>query len=415
MKLGKLLFMGAMSAFVFTGCADNDDKSEWNNGEKPISFAASIQGMNSRAAGTSWADGDEVGIFMNQADGALGSEAANKKYTTSATGKLTPAAGNALYYPAEGDVDFVAYYPFADVAAAGTYKVNVAKQQAPSAIDLLYSANAKGFNKESAQSPVLQFTHQLSQIVFNVSCNDGTVPTTAGLEVNFKGMNTTADFNLATGALSNAGDAAPIAAAVTTSGANAAAIVLPVEVLSDVTVEFALGNSRFETAYTQATLVPGRKYVHNVYLSINNGKPSIQLGEATISDWIEVSGDDINVDFGEGGGDIEEPDEPGEGIVVTADKPFNEMFAAGQGEFTINNVTLPTGSDYVWKHDATRGYMAASGHIGTADFDSESWLISPALALAKGAEKVTLTFDHTFKFGSASQLTLQVKEVGQSN
>ena len=63
------------------------------------------------------------------------------------------------------------------------------------------------------------------------------------------------------------------------------------------------------------------------------------VGAATIEDWTEKPGGDINVDFdGEG-----QPQPGGETVVL------DESFATGQGAFTIDNKQLPNGEDsFVW-------------------------------------------------------------------
>lgn len=324
MKLTNLLCMGALSALALTACVDNDNKSEWNDGSQPISFNASIQGMT-RAAGSKWTAGDQVGIFMKVAGGDLSTAASlngvNKLHTTDANGILTAGnADNALYYPSDASksVDFIAYYPYAASLTNNTYKVNVSDQSNQPVIDLLYSDNATGFAKGSAANPQLKFSHQLSQIVFNIT-KDATVPTLDGLTITFKGMNTTADFTLADGTLANAAAPADIKAAI--DGASATTIVLPAASLADVKVVFSLNGKDFTTDYPQTALESGRKYVHNVALSDQNGQPTITMDAATIEDWIEVPGGDINVDFGEGT-DTPDPDPiPGEETVL-----INETF-----------------------------------------------------------------------------------------
>ena len=71
---------------------------------------------------------------------------------------------------------------------------------------------------------------------------------------------------------------------------------------------------------------------------------------------------------------------------------FSETFASGQGDFTIENVTLD-GISYVWKHDASYKYMKASSFVSGSAHNAESWLISPAIDLT-GASNVTLSFKH---------------------
>ncbi|WP_347222657.1 fimbrillin family protein, partial [Bacteroides congonensis] len=289
-----------------------------------------------------------------------------------------------------------------------TYKVDVTTQTDKPAIDLLYSDNAKGFAKGASGSPQLTFTHMLSQIVFNIE-KDATIPTLDGLKVTFKGMNTKADFTLADGKLINAGTVADITSLMAEGATTITTIVLPATTLSDIKVVFDLNGKSYTADYPQTVLDAGRKYVHKVKLSDSNGQPVIVMEAATITDWIEVPGGDIDVDFGGG----VTPPEPIEGVEVTTDKPYNETFADGQGEFTINNVTEPVAGNSVWNHDAGYHYMVASGRVGEVDYNSEGWLVSPVLKLAD-AKTATLTFEHAFKFGSSADLTLQVKEVGQT-
>ena len=411
MKLGKFLFTGSLSLFALAACVSNDDKSEWNDGSQAINFTSSIQGLNTRAANAEWTAGDKVGIFMKAANGDLSAAtAANKLHTTDKNGNLTASnAENALYYPTDGSsVDFVAYYPYVISLPGNTYKVDVTTQTDKPAIDLLYSDNAKGFAKGASGSPQLTFTHMLSQIVFNIE-KDATIPTLDGLKVTFKGMNTKADFTLADGKLINAGTVADITSLLAEGATTITTIVLPATTLSDIKVVFDLNGKSYTADYPQTVLDAGRKYVHKVKLSDSNGQPVIVMEAATITDWIEVPGGDIDVDFGGG----VTPPEPIEGVEVTTDKPYNETFADGQGEFTINNVTEPVAGNSVWNHDAGYHYMVASGRVGEVDYNSEGWLVSPVLKLAD-AKTATLTFEHAFKFGSSADLTLQVKEVGQT-
>lgn len=78
---------------------------------------------------------------------------------------------------------------------------------------------------------------------------------------------------------------------------------------------------------------------------------------------------------------------------------FEETFANGQGDFTIENKEdLPTGITFVWKADSY-GYMKASAYVGGTNYKTESWLISPEIDLSS-ANQATLTFDHAINFSS---------------
>lgn len=77
---------------------------------------------------------------------------------------------------------------------------------------------------------------------------------------------------------------------------------------------------------------------------------------------------------------------------------FTETFAESLGDFTMNNVTLPEGSTYVWKHDTynSDSYAKASGYVGSPK-NSESWLVSPLVDLSS-ADAASLSFEHTGKY-----------------
>lgn len=406
MKLNNL-FLAGTALFALAACVNNDDKSEWNDGNQAISFNASIQGLTSRASGTQWATGDRIGIYMKANGAALNAATdVNKQYTVSENGTVSAASANdALYYPTDKSaVDFVAYYPYQSALADNTYKVNVADQTNQPAIDLLYSNNATNV---SSGTPSLTFTHQLSQIVFNLT-KDNTIASLNGLTIKFTGMNTKADFTLTDGKLANAGTPADINALVKDN--EAAIIAIPAASLSGVKVEFNLNGTTFTADYPEAKLEGGKKYTHKVLLKDSQGKPTVEFGTATITDWTEVAGGDINVDFGSGS-ETPEPT-PSEKVIL------NETFDTSEGTFTIKNVTLPEGSTYVWKwstYNDTK-YMKASAYINKTNKAAESWLISPDIDLTSATD-ANLAFDHCHKFGAnkETEMTLWITESSAEN
>ncbi|WP_454824181.1 fimbrillin family protein [Phocaeicola plebeius] len=414
MKISNLLYMGALSTLALMSCTNNDDNSEWY-GSEGIVFTTAIQ---SRVSGNTWNANDEVGIYMmNAGSGIEAATAQNKKYIAQTNGTLTAAPGNGIYLPESGNVDFIAYYPYTTSVSGNKLAVNVSDQSNPAAIDLIYSNGTKGVAATTATTISLGFTHQLTKVTLNVT-KDETIETLNGLGVNIKGISTEGEFNLADGTLTatagtNNKDVAMYIDAQGTT-ATATAIILPTAASTDQTslnLTFNLNGQSFTHTISDASIFEkGTNVSFNAKLSINNGKPVVTVGNATINNWTEKPGGDINVDF-DGG------TQPGGETVV-----FEESFATGQGSFTIDNKQLPDGGSYVWKHDAgtTTGgnpyyYMKASSFIGGAKA-SESWLISPAVDLSQ-ATTATLTFDHTHKFAGtpSNELTLWVTETSAEN
>lgn len=71
---------------------------------------------------------------------------------------------------------------------------------------------------------------------------------------------------------------------------------------------------------------------------------------------------------------------------------FSETFSAGQGGFTIQNVFMAQGLSWVWNYKSPYG-MVASAFANNTSYESESWLISPAIDM-NGFSSAVLTFDH---------------------
>lgn len=414
MKIQNLIYMGILSTLVLAGCKDNDDNSMWS-GSDGIVFNSYI-GSHTRASGSSWGNGDAVGIYMTSAGAGIdAATAVNKKYLAQTSGLLTPESkSEAIYYPETGNADFVAYYPYSSSVADNIVAVNVSNQSKPEAIDLLYSNNAKNIANGATVS--LGFTHQLSLVTIDLKNTDGTIPSLSGTTVSMSGMNTQASFDLDGGVLTvSPQPAEPTMDMYMVAGQGGAmkaqAIVLPTKATgssqTQMVLTFKLDGMTFEyTVSDISAFESGKEYLYTADLSINNGKPTVKMGNATITDWVTVPGGDIDVDF-DGGST-----EPGEEKVL-----LDESFATSQGKFTIVDKQLPEGGTFVWKHDTYQGtsYMKASAYI-EGPKASESWLVSPELNLA-GANSALLTFDHTHKFAGtpSEELTLWITETATEN
>lgn len=302
MKTKHLLpaMFAVFAAFATSSCTTNDDYSEWDDGskEQKVTFRSVVKELKTRATDSQWADGDQVGVFMTKANEAVATTNSAVKYIAKEDGQLTPADENqSHFYPKDGSaVDFVAYYPYKDGLTNNVYKVDVSDQTNQPAIDLLYSDNVKAATKET-QKPVLVFTHKLSGVKLEVS-KDGTIPSLDGLKVTIKGVKTTADFNLASGEFSAQDGVKDVALKV--DGNIATAILIPEQALADVKVAFELNGKTFEASYPQSELKSGSMHKNKVLISEKNGRIYVEFGNSAITDWEEVAGDDINVQFGNG-------------------------------------------------------------------------------------------------------------------
>lgn len=84
----------------------------------------------------------------------------------------------------------------------------------------------------------------------------------------------------------------------------------------------------------------------------------------------------------------------------TPTETYKMDFTAGQGDYTIDNVTLD-GLSWVWQHSTYNGnsYMKASAYVSGTPHAAESWLISPTIDLS-AAGTVTLSVRHAMNYGT---------------
>ena len=111
--------------------------------------------------------------------------------------------------------------------------------------------------------------------------------------------------------------------------------------------------------------------------------------------------------------DGKDPDVPD-----TGDAIFSETFAANSlGQFTIENVNLPSGLDAVWKGSASYGAVAtAYVSASQTNLDSDSRLVSPVIDLGS-ASAPALSFEHALNFfadiaTARQQATVEAREEG---
>lgn len=305
-KSNFLVVMGALAcAVLVSSCSVNDDIEDANDGA--VRFTSSIGQQATpggspvtKAAGTSWTGGDAIGIFMvDHTSGDVVMSAANKQYTTTGGSTFTAVAGNEIYYPQTGKVDFITYYPWKTGYTLGTaIDVEIATTQTAAnqpEFDLLWTKannSGTGYDKvTNATMPVaLKFEHKLAKLVMNCKGDPsvGTLP--ANMAVSITGMNTKNTFDLSTGALGTAGTKAAIAplkiATAATFNASYDAIIMPGTYADgDVKVTFTVNGEDFTWNVPATTFAGGAEHTYTITIT----RTGVQF-TGTIEPWAPGTG-----------------------------------------------------------------------------------------------------------------------------
>lgn len=335
-----------LSTLLLSSCGSDKDSPIPDN--NPVIFQASI-GNITRASGTSWDSGDAIGIYALNAGETFPSGVYNSKnnikYTTTGDGTFT-AQSNAISFPDEGQLSFVAYYPYTDPINNYSYSINVSNQSDPTAIDLLYSNNATSLGKTTT-AVSLQFKHMLSMMSLNISIGNG-ISSLDGMTASIKDLKTSGTLNLADGTIS-AGTTTESITPVLSGTANAktlTAIVLPKQDFKNATVSITLNGKTYEWKPESQELDPSKKYTYSLQLN-SSGLTAIQPS-ATIVDWEAGntgSGTTVLTP-------IEEPK-------FTTDKTTVALLASGS---LTDNIALTTQTDQAWTTSSDQSWLSVTAN-----------------------------------------------------
>jgi endonuclease G, mitochondrial len=283
----------AMVLLIVTSCRKDRDQDRANLIGTEVKFTSSISGqIKTKAVNDTWEANDAIGVFMKTGAGLSNVVSANRSYTTTGNGEFkATTVDQTLFYPENGStVDFIAYYPYKGSLSGNSYPVDVTNQTNQGAIDLMYAQNATGLSKNSSNANLV-FDHQLSKIQITVKNGVG-VPDLNSLKANFTGLKTTANFDLATGALSGQAQVADIQSKVSTQNGLtvAEAIVVPTTDETGIKVVFLIGLKSYTWTLPAGTRFErGKKYAYEVELVGEGGNSGIAASlNATITNWVDV-------------------------------------------------------------------------------------------------------------------------------
>ena len=253
--------------------------------------------ITTRATDNAWEVGDFIGLFMKKAEIDLTQSALakNVKLTTDGTNRFTYLQDQKVYFPFNKEkVDFISYHPYSSALDGLYYMIDVSDQTNLSAIDLMYSHNAKNKNSE-IKIVDLNFEHQLTKVVFTIDVNNSG-KNLSNISAKITNVNTKANFSLIDGIITNKDTPKDVTLNVDNLGTVLQAILLPDNDLSNKNLIIDIDGTTYTYPLKSATTIKAfeksKLCAYNIILNAGQG-PIIESVNATITDWITVSEDII--------------------------------------------------------------------------------------------------------------------------
>lgn len=309
MKTKKFLILAA-AATAFAACS-NDSEPTNDNAPVEAQISASINNIGTRAAGTEWADNDEIGISTTN---NVKTSYANIPYKWNGTN--FEASSAKIYFQSMDEVEFSAYYPFSGTSgtAEGTITATTDADNQTSAnqpqIDFLFTSGAKA----SRTSPNVNFTgdyafqHKMSQITLTFSEGDDIKLADLLTAYTLDGLKLSGTFNTADGATAASSDATATKLEISLSNVTvddkgqyaAPSLILFPQDITDgnipltVTVnEEVYGTTLKLPTTANSKLESGNNYTFLVKVS----KTGLTVQTASIDQWNDVKGDDTTAEM----------------------------------------------------------------------------------------------------------------------
>lgn len=282
MKAKYILF--AAAAISLASCSDSDEPLVENDGAAIVT--ANIGDIVSRAANTSWANGDAIGISTISTGKT---QYANMQYSTTGNGDFTHVGGKAsgIFFQSMDAVNFSAYYPFSGTegTAAGIISGNTTDQTKQTTFDYLYANNGIA----SRTNPELEFAfkHKMTRLILNFQTDAQSgfsASDVASGTFTIGGIKLNGTFNTATGAAAATGTASSAwtinATPTTDVNVRTYSLIFFPQAVSPLSIVATIGGENYGCEITPA-LNAGTSYSYTITIK----KTGLTVGDCTISNW----------------------------------------------------------------------------------------------------------------------------------
>ena len=309
----KCILLICAIVFLFNACDKSIVEPTLITNES-VTFNGTIS--NTRVTNNEWDVGDAIGIFAINSGGTIKDDLYdnkdNIKFVTSDGSGSFSAASKKIYFPVEGSLDFIAYYPFQDNIENNKIDIDVSDQNDLSKIDFLYSNNATEISNEDSETN-LRFKHMLSMVTLNIQAGVE-IKSLEGIKAEIKNVTANGSFCLETeefivedtpkiNIIPNLNISNDNKTATTTS------ILIPSGNIKDHTIVFTIGSSKIEWQPSENDLKSGRHYIYKI--SISHTKAT-DIHSSVIEDWEKVELEEEEIIGKPGDSDDEEEGEEGE-------------------------------------------------------------------------------------------------------
>ena len=287
----------ALAALALTLAACNNDNENLNGGPVAAQFTADIyEAVSTRASGTTWDDGDCIGI--------TGAGYTNIPYVLD-NNRFKPQS-TVIYFNGTETKTFHAYYPYNVAGGVLTATTDAAAQQHQPAIDFLFVTGATG----STHSSVVSFTdktkdggadnsfhHRMSQITLTFEAGDGVDFSQVKPErYTLNGAKLTGTFNAADG-IATAADGAQtgeLTMELADGNLTSSVILFPQTAASlPLVVNYKSQEYHATLTVPEGALQAGDNYIYTV--KVRN--KDLEVSEATIAKWNDVDGGEVGADL----------------------------------------------------------------------------------------------------------------------
>ena len=289
----------ALAALALALAACNNDNEILNGDPVAAQFTADIA-LATRASGTTWDNGDRIGITDIGNDTQYGNVPFILK-----NGKFE-AEGKVIYIEDTKPHTFCAYYPYNAAGGILAATTDATAQQNQPAIDFLFASGATG----DKNNPVVSFTdktakggednsfhHRMSQITLTFEAGDGVDFSVVKPErYTLDGLLLTGTFNTADGIATadNGAQTGELTMNLADGNLTSSIILFPQTVASlPLVVNYKSQEYHATLTTPEGALQAGNNYTYTV--KVRN--KVLEVSEATIAKWNDIDGGEVDADL----------------------------------------------------------------------------------------------------------------------